>query len=135
MRDQYIKLVPLILYDVPFLTIYCSSGDGFLLVYSVGAKGTFRSIKELHKRILSVREAGSWPVVIAANKCDLPPNKREVTREVHNDETAFPKVLTLFFQQGEALAKELNCGFFETSAKERLNVEEAFRALAQLIDK
>lgn len=49
------------------------------------------------------------------NKCDLE-NEREVTK-----------------QQGEELAKELNCKFMESSAKTKVNVTEAFHTLVREI--
>jgi GTPase KRas protein len=97
---------------------YINSGDGFLLVYSVASKLSFQAVRDFHARILRVRDAKSWPCVIAANKCDLPANKREVTKE-----------------EGVALAAQLGSPFFETSAKDRINVEESFKALVQEISR
>lgn len=50
------------------------------------------------------------PIVLVGNKCDIP--EREVTRE-----------------QGQALADSFGVPYFESSAKERLNVEESFHEL------
>lgn len=50
------------------------------------------------------------PIVLVGNKCDIP--EREVT-------TA----------QGQELANSFGVPYFESSAKERLNVEESFHEL------
>ena len=88
-------------------------GEGFVLVYSISSRSTFTTIKQLHHQIQKVKEStaaslGPAPVIIVGNKCD-----RVGEREVS-------------IQDGSALAKELNCGFVEASAKERINVEEAY---------
>ncbi len=53
------------------------------------------------------------PVVLVGNKCDIP--EREVTKE-----------------QGQALAESFGVPYFESSAKERLNVDESFHALVSI---
>jgi len=97
---------------------YISSGDGFLLVYSVAARSTLQTVSLLYKRILRVRDVDHYPVVILGNKCDMPPERRELSKE-----------------DGEAVAREFNAGFFETSAKDHINVEQSFVAIARAIDK
>lgn len=57
------------------------------------------------------------PFVLAGNKCDLT-EYREV-----------PKA------DGEALAKKLQCKFMETSAKDRINVDQAFYELVREVKK
>jgi GTPase KRas protein len=54
---------------------------------------------------------------ILGNKCDLE-NEREVTS-----------------QEGKDLSKSLGCPFLETSAKARINVEEAFYEVVREIRK
>ena len=51
--------------------------------------------------------------ILIANKCDVPEGDRAVTTE-----------------QGRALAEEYDIKFFETSAKDDVNVSEAFRSIA-----
>ena len=53
------------------------------------------------------------PIVLVGNKCDIP--DREVTKE-----------------QGQALAESFGVPYFESSAKERLNVDESFHALVSI---
>ncbi|KAI0032503.1 ras protein [Vararia minispora EC-137] len=94
---------------------YFRPGEGFLLVYSVAERNTFTEISEFHEQILRVKDKDSFPCVIVANKCDL-----EFERQVQKSE-------------GRELARRLNCRFIETSAKLRLNVDEAFAELVREI--
>ena len=55
------------------------------------------------------------PKILVGNKCDLS-DERQVTTE-----------------EAEALAKELELQFIETSAKESVNVDEVFRNMTTLV--
>ena len=90
---------------------YINSGQGFLLVYSITTKRSLETIREMKDKILQVKEAEKFPMVLVGNKCDLE-SERKVTLE-----------------EGKDLAKTWNIGFFETSAKARINIEESFMEL------
>ena len=60
------------------------------------------------KRSVSGCEEDRAPIVLVGNKSDLP-GKREVQ-----------------LTEGQAQAREWNCGFFETSAKLDENIQDAF---------
>mmetsp|Transcript_14401 Transcript_14401/g.20206 ORF Transcript_14401/g.20206 Transcript_14401/m.20206 type:complete len:200 (+) Transcript_14401:222-821(+) len=94
---------------------YINSGQGFMLVYSVTARRSFETIGEMKDKILQVKEADSFPTVLIGNKCDLE-KERKVTTE-----------------EGREKAKEWGVSFFETSAKARINIEEAFVELVQQV--
>jgi GTPase SAR1 family protein len=47
------------------------TGEGFLLVYSITSRNSFEEISTFHQQILRVKDKDTFPVVIAANKCDL----------------------------------------------------------------
>jgi len=95
-------------------------GKGFLLVYTITSKQSFDEMKKFHKSILRTKDAEKVPLVIAGNKCDL--------RDT-NDSTQVPT------SQGEELAKEWGCPFFETSAKDKINNEECFYEVVREIRK
>eukprot|EP00761_Pharyngomonas_kirbyi_P011387 gb/GECH01011412.1/.p1 GENE.gb/GECH01011412.1/~~gb/GECH01011412.1/.p1 ORF type:complete len:223 (+),score=54.70 gb/GECH01011412.1/:1-669(+) len=100
---------------------YMRSGQGFLLVYSITDPGSFDEVSELHKLIVENRqevEPIEPPVVLVGNKSDLE-EERAVT-----------------YEEGKELSDEWNrSDFLETSAKERVNVDEAFESLVRQIIK
>ncbi|KAJ6468423.1 ras family-domain-containing protein [Mycena sanguinolenta] len=96
---------------------YMRSGEGFLLVYSITSRDSFEEISTFHQQILRVKDQDSFPVIVVANKCDL-----EYERQVGMNE-------------GRDLAKHFGCKFIETSAKQRINVDEAFTNLVREIRK
>ncbi|KAF8624508.1 hypothetical protein AX15_005824 [Amanita polypyramis BW_CC] len=96
---------------------YMRTGEGFLLVYSITSRDSFEEISTFHQQILRVKDQDSFPVIVVANKCDL-----EYERQVGMNE-------------GRDLAKHFGCKFIETSAKQRINVDEAFTNLVREIRK
>ena len=90
-------------------------GNGFLLVYNICSRPTLDEVNTTYDKILRTKDTDDVPIVIVGNKCDL-----EDQRQVQHDE-------------GEQLAKELGCPFFETSAKMKLNNEACFIELVREI--
>ncbi|THU80201.1 ras-domain-containing protein [Dendrothele bispora CBS 962.96] len=87
---------------------YMRMGEGFILAYSITSRRSFEMICNFHQQIKRVKDQDMVPVVIVGNKCDL-----EAQREVGMNE-------------GRDIARAFGCKFLETSAKERINVDEAF---------
>ncbi|QRV74743.1 Ras-like protein, 24 kDa [Ceratobasidium sp. AG-Ba] len=94
---------------------YMRTGEGFLLVYSITSRNSFEEISTFHQQILRVKDRDSFPMIVVANKCDL-----EYERQVGMNE-------------GRDLAKHFGTKFIETSAKQRINVDEAFSNLVREI--
>ena len=90
-------------------------GEGFILVYSVTEKRSFDELRRFKEMIDRVRNYEPVPVVLVGNKCDL-----ETKRQV-------PK------RDGEAMAKEFGCPFYEASAAFRHNVDEVFFEIVKCI--
>jgi GTPase KRas protein len=98
-------------------------GQGFVLVYSVCNRSSFTKIRKFQREISKVKESiiseffnlPYAPMMLVGNRCD-----RAADREVSAEE-------------GYALARELGCEFVEASAKECINVEEAFYDIVRLI--
>ena len=88
--------------------LYLKNGQGFVLVYSITAQSTFNDLQDLREQILRVKDTDDVPLVLVGNKCDL-----EDERVVGKD-------------QGMNLARQFNsCSFLESSAKAKINVNEA----------
>ena len=102
------------LFYILFLTF-----KGFILVYSIVSEDTFKELQGVRDRILSVKDTEDVPpMILVGNKVDL------------EEERVVPKA------NGQALAKKFNnCAFLETSAKQRINVEETFTTLVRQINK
>lgn len=117
-------------------------GEGFVLVYSITSRSTFKRIQKFHNQIQRVKAShsasspmgggylsspiqspivggggGQAPVMLVGNKSD-----RVTERDVST-------------QEGSALAKELGCEFVEASAKNCINVERAFYDVVRLLRK
>jgi len=93
-------------------TSYYRGAMGIMLVYDITQEKTFDNIA---KWLRNIDEHASEGVdrMILGNKCDME-DKRMVNHE-----------------RGEGIAREHGIKFYETSAKENVNVEEAFMNLTQ----
>eukprot|EP00794_Sanderia_malayensis_P006052 gene6052-6754_t len=98
--------------------LYMKNGQGFVLVYSITAQGTFNDLTDLRDQILRVKDTNDVPMVLVGNKCDL------------EDERVVVKAI------GQSLANQLGIHtFLETSAKKKINVTEIFYDLVRQINK
>ncbi|CAF1021706.1 unnamed protein product [Rotaria sp. Silwood1] len=97
--------------------LYMKNGQGFVLVYSITAQSTYNDLIDLRDTILKVKDTADIPMVLVGNKCDLE-NERVVGKEL-----------------GQTLACHWNSTFLETSAKQRINVNEIFFDLVRQINK
>ncbi|KAF0977481.1 hypothetical protein FDP41_003473 [Naegleria fowleri] len=91
---------------------HITNSNGFLLVYSITDRKTFEEIIDFYER-LKKKDCEHIPMVLVGNKCDL-----ELERVISLDE-------------GKLHAKQLGIPFMETSAKEGLNVNDAFITLVK----
>ncbi|KAF9459970.1 ras family-domain-containing protein [Collybia nuda] len=94
---------------------YINRGEGFLLVYSVTSRTSFEELRSFYQQIMQVKDQYTIPIVLVANKCDLE-YKRQVSRN-----------------EGRDLASLFGCPLIETSAKLRINIDEAFGACVRAI--
>ncbi|KAJ1721698.1 GTP-binding protein [Coemansia erecta] len=97
-------------------TAYYRGAMGILLVYDVTDERSFNNIENWHMNVEQHASEGVNKILIG-NKCDI------------EERRAVPK------EKGQALARELNIEFMETSAKSNIQVEEAFLKLASDIKK
>lgn len=115
-------------------------GEGFILVYSITSRNSFERIQKFFNQIQRVKDSnqphspigasymqqslqngptytGPVPVMLVGNK-----NDQHHEREVSS-------------QEGQQLARELNCAFVEASAKNCVNVERAFYDVVRQLKK
>jgi small GTP-binding protein len=95
--------------------LYMTSGDGFILVYSIIARSTYNDLPDLRRQILQVKDRDEVPMVLVGNKCDA-----EDQRQVSRDEAQ-----RLVDKWGSSVS------FFETSAKQALRVGDVFNDLTR----
>jgi Ras-related protein Rab-8A len=91
-------------------TSYFRGAQGILLIYDVTDRQTFLSIRNWVSQVQMHADISVNKLLIG-NKCDM--ENRSVSTE-----------------EGEGLAKEYNIPFFETSAKQDINVGASFLAIA-----
>ncbi|XP_011690588.1 PREDICTED: GTP-binding protein Rit2 [Wasmannia auropunctata] len=94
---------------------YMRCGEGFMICYSVTDRHSFQETMEYRKLISRVRANENIPLVLVGNKFDLLHHRKVTTEE------------------GKALAEELGCPFYETSAALRQFIDDAFFSLIRQI--
>ncbi|KAH9388739.1 Ras- protein Rab-3 [Tyrophagus putrescentiae] len=95
-------------------TAYYRGAMGFILMYDVTNEESFNSVQDWVTQIKTY----SWDnaqVILVGNKCDM-----EEERVVS-------------YERGKQLADQLGLEFFETSAKENINVKAVFERLVDII--
>ncbi|KAJ3108357.1 hypothetical protein HDU97_001482 [Phlyctochytrium planicorne] len=93
---------------------HLAAGGGFLLVFALNDVSSFEEVKQLREKIIKLKDTKKVPIVICGNKCDLPPEQIEVTEETVKEYTT-----------------PLKIPYFQTSAKDSINVTESFHELVR----
>ncbi|KAK5584274.1 hypothetical protein RB653_005882 [Dictyostelium firmibasis] len=93
---------------------YILNGNAFIIVYSISCKGSFKEVKNIRDNIINLKNTEDVPIIIVGNKIDIEEKERKVSK-----------------LEGINLAKQLNCIFIETSAKQNLNILEIFTSLVK----
>ncbi|KAF9474348.1 ras-like protein 1 [Pholiota conissans] len=101
-------------YYSPMIKHYLDNAEGVLLVYSIISRNSFLLMDTYHEQIVE-RKGQSFPMIIVGTKCDLE-QKRQVSVSEARD-----------------VAARFGCNFIETSAKNGINVDEPFFAVAREI--
>ncbi|CAI8010085.1 Katanin p60 ATPase-containing subunit A-like 2 [Geodia barretti] len=91
---------------------YMRDGEGFILVYSLTERATFSPMSKISEQIKRVKDTDQHIPIVLSDMDDR--------REVSNGE-------------GVLLSQQLQCPFFETSAKLRINIDECFHELVREI--
>jgi len=96
--------------------LYMKSGQGFLLVFSITSLSSLNELYELREQIIRIKDDVSVPLVIVGNKSDL------------EDDRAVSRARAFAVSEGWGHAP-----YYETSARRRANVDEAFVDLCRQI--
>ena len=98
---------------------YIRSGDGYIIVFSITSVTSFlevNAIKEQLNIVLDSDDNTLIPIILVGNKCDL-----EEYRQVQSSDA-------------QRLAEEWRVKYFETSAKNKININRIFEELVYLIE-
>ena len=98
---------------------YIRSGDGYIIVFSITSVTSFlevNAIKEQLNIVLDSDDNTLIPIILVGNKCDL-----EEYRQVQSSDA-------------QRLAEEWKVKYFETSAKNKTNINRIFEELVYLIE-
>eukprot|EP00055_Hartaetosiga_balthica_P015701 m.94740 g.94740 ORF g.94740 m.94740 type:complete len:947 (+) comp8930_c0_seq3:146-2986(+) len=87
---------------------YTRTSDNFMIVYDITSRSSFEEAKMFPEFIKRIKDTDHVPLVLVGNKADLS-QQRQVSAE-----------------EGARTALEFGCPFVETSAKDGINVQEAF---------
>ena len=88
---------------------------GSLIVYDVSDKKSFQLVDKYLDNVYSKKDKKKFPIILIGNKCDLD-EEREVS-----------------FEEGKKKADSYQIDFYETSAKNNINVENVFKYLTDKI--
>lgn len=95
--------------------LYIKSGQGFLLVFNTTSLSSLDKLSSLHDQIVRIKNDPLTPLVVVGNKCDL------------KEDRAVSRAKAL------AVAQSWNAPYYETSARVRTNVDEAFVDLCRQV--
>lgn len=101
-----------VLQDPLFLQSYCRSADALLVAFSLTDQSSLNTAHDILQ--LACSNGRRPPAVLVGTKSDL-----QAERQVS-------------FEKGLAVAKDLGCGYSETSAATHVNVTQAFHLAVKL---
>lgn len=122
MRDQYMRC-----------------GEGFVICYSISDRHSFEEATEYKKLVNRVRHTDEIPIILVGNKYDLESQRMVIDFLPFFKLIKFRPWFNRFWisqvstEEGQALARQFNCQFFETSAALRHFVDDVFHALVRQI--
>ena len=94
---------------------YMRVGQCFIVMYSITSRNSFDEARNIRDLILRIKDVDDVPIVLIGNKVDLDEDQREVGRN-----------------EGLEYARSCGMPFFESSAKTRVNVDEAVHELLRI---
>jgi Ras-related protein Rab-7A len=115
---------------------YYRGADCCVLVYDVNSAKSFETLDSWRDEFLiqaSPHDPENFPFVVLGNKIDVEENKRQVRRKRrHNICFVFSRALQVTQKRAMTWCQSKgNIPYFETSAKEAINVEQAFQTVSK----
>ncbi|KAI1160941.1 ras family-domain-containing protein [Nemania serpens] len=95
--------------------LYMKTGQGFLLVFSITSPSSLEEIAGLRDEIIRIKDDDTVPIVICGNKADL------------EEQRAVPRA------RGFDVSQRWGAPYYETSARNKTNVDEVFTDLCRQI--
>lgn len=114
-----------------------SDGEGFLIVYSICNRSTFDRIERIIERINRVKEdspsSPTSPYAPPFSQHQFPngPQRKRIPITIVGNKRDMYNAREVSTDEGRMLASRLGCEFFETSAKQNANVENAFKSVVR----
>ena len=107
-------IICLRLYYSDFTPNFFITPQAILLLYDITSKESLDSTIKYYNDLIQGKKFTNVKFILVGNKCDLPPEKREVE-----------------LIEGKDKAEEFNLPFFETSCKEGINIKEVFEKIVE----
>ncbi|KAK9449519.1 to 3 [Limtongia smithiae] len=98
--------------------LYIKNGQGFLIVFSVTDRDSFKELEKLHDQVVRIKDSANVPFVLAGNKSDL----------AHARTVSFLEAKQLAHSWGTT-------SFYETSARSGAHVSDVFVDLVRQIQR
>jgi len=92
--------------------------EAFILVFSIDSPNSFSELGNFFDQLVMVYPKRQHPIVLVANKIDLPSTKHQITEE-----------------QIKQKAEKWKVPYFEVSAKEDKNINEVFEYIVREVEK
>lgn len=115
-KPCYLKIETCALNNMNGNTKLFQSADAFIIIYSVDSLISFTMAPYFYDEIISVIGSKFIPVVLVANKVDIPPNLRRINKD-----------------EGVEMGRNYDLPFVETSARLGTDVELPFYYLVQIL--
>ena len=94
------------------------NSDAVILVYAIDERNSFIALDQWLSKLNDTIDISKKPIIIIGNKSDIENEKRVVT-----------------YEEGKKYAEDKGYHFYETSAKNNVNIEEAFNDIFEQLYK
>lgn len=94
---------------------YMRTSEAFILVYDITNADSFTEVQKIYSHLCMARDSSNIPLLVIGNKVDLAAQRKVSSFE------------------GQQWAKSIGAAFLESSAKQRINIDESFTAIVREI--